>query len=111
MRQYTTPLQTMFVQGYELTESDKVYVTYADKTREHVLTVTDPILTHEDDGTTVKVHLTQEQTGLFAANEIVSVQVNWINEDGERMATNVANITCRENLLKEVIDVWPDEQS
>ncbi len=104
MRQYTTPLQTMFVQGYELDETDRVFVTYANKERTDTLTVTNVTLENKDGGTLVSVHLTQDQTGLFNSGENINVQVNWITVTGERMATNVATITCKENLLKEVIE-------
>lgn len=104
MRQYTSPLQTLFIKGYQLEDTDRVFVTYSDKLRKKVVTVTDCTVTAEEDGTRIDVQLTQEDTGKFCTHEPISVQVNWITSSGKRKATAVANIRCEENLIKEVIE-------
>ena len=103
MRQFTSPLHTLFIKGFELTDYSRVYVTYSDKPRKNVVTVTDCVVTIENGGTKIETQLTQEQTGSFKDGDIVSVQVNWLTSSGKRMATSVTNIRVEENLIKEVI--------
>lgn len=104
MRQFTDPLQVLFIKGYQLTDEDEIYITYSDKRRRKIVTVTDNFtITADEDGTLLNVQLTQEQTGTFDYNEPISVQVNWITPDGKRKATAVTNVICEENLIKEVL--------
>ena len=101
MRQYTTPVVQLRIDGHDLSGAD-VYVTFANRERNALLTITDPGITADEDGTTVEVHLTQEQTGRFAYGSYISVQVNWM-ELGERYATQIASVAWDENLIKEVL--------
>ena len=115
MRQYTTPLHTLFIKGFELADTDRVFVTYsvskmsksipARVIQERAFTIDDPVITLDEEGkgTWIEVHLTQEQTGIFEGGDTVGVQVNWVTQEGERFATNIYKITSKENLLKEVI--------
>lgn len=102
MRQYTTPLQTLFIPDHNLSGCD-VYVSYSDNRRKKVLTVNEVTLEQLENGTRIKVHLTQEQTAMFKEQQSVDVQVNWVTRDGNRYATEIVPVLCKENLLKEVI--------
>ena len=116
MRQYTTPLQTLFVKGVEITDTDRVFVTYSGRKSgfpvglnskwDYTFTIDDPVVTLDKDGkgTWIEVNLTQEQTGAFDSCETVGVEVNWITESGRRNATNIRYLKMEENLLKEVIE-------
>ena len=101
MRQYTTPVVQLRIDGH--TVSGDVYVTFANKARNVTLTIDSPTVTTDAHGSTVEVHLTQAQTGMFWYGEEVAVQVNWL-ASGERYATEIANVRWNENLIKEVME-------
>lgn len=101
MRQFTTPTIQLRIDG--VTVSGDVYVTFANRARNIVLTVENPTVTTDAEGTTIEAHLTQAQTGKFWYGEDVSVQVNWLTS-GQRYATEVATIPWNENLIKEVLE-------
>lgn len=100
MRQYTTPVVQLRIDGH--TVSGDVYVTFANKARNVTLTIDNPTVTTDAGGSTVEAHLTQSQTGTFWYGEDVSVQVNWL-ASGQRYATEIANVPWNENLIKEVL--------
>ena len=101
-RQYTTPTVTLTVVGHDLTGADSVRVTFSNKLRNIVLTISNPTVAASGDDSTVSVHLTQTQTAMFHAGEEVDIQVNWM-ASGERYATEIASEIWNENLLKEVL--------
>lgn len=101
MRQFTTPTVQLRIAG--VTVSGDAYVTFSNRARNISVTVENPTITTDQEGSTVEVHLTQAQTGKFEYGEDVSVQVNWINA-GERYATEVATVPWNENLIKEVLE-------
>lgn len=100
MRQYTTPVVQLRIDGH--TVSGDVYVTFANKARNVTLTISNPTVTVDSDGTTIEAHLTQTETGKFWYGEDVSVQVNWM-AGTQRYATEIANVPWNENLIKEVL--------
>ena len=100
MRQFTTPVVELRIDDHTL--SGSVYVTFSNKARNVSLTVDNPTVTTDAHGSTVEVHLTQQQTGMFWYGENVSVQVNW-KASGERYATEIADVLWNENLIKEVL--------
>lgn len=59
------------------------------------------LVINEDTGT-ITVNLTQEQTGMFTAGEVI-VQVNILFEDSERDATAQAKIGVLDNLYGQVM--------
>ena len=106
MREYTTPTETLIIPGYSLSNAQEIFVTFSDKFRKKNVTITsdDGIVVEDDtNGAILYVDLTQEQTAMFRPRDTIDVQVNWITETGKRLATEVAQIPCWENLLKEVI--------
>ena len=102
MRQFTTPLDTLRIDGHDLSGAD-VYVTYSNKRRSTILTLDSPTVTTDSTGSTIEVHFTQAQSGMFQYGEEVATQVNWI-EAGERYATDIVTRFWKENLIKEVIE-------
>lgn len=108
MRRYTTPTETLVVEGIDLTGYD-VRVTFRQGGRQ--LTVTDPtieVLTgqgeqHDRTDTKLTFTLTQAQTGAFQ-HGVCEVQVNWISSDGARDATEIKQVPVPANLLAEVIE-------
>lgn len=103
MIRWTTPTLAFLVPEPSILGCN-VYVTLEQKGR--VLTMNDPDveLTEDETGVSIEVHLTQEQTAGFKFREPVKVQVNWIDQYGERNATVEKEITVYDNLLKEVIE-------
>ncbi len=100
MRRYTTPTLPVFVQGIDLTEFD-VYVTLAQRT--HVKTVNADDMEYNEEGNTrINVDLSQFETAEFREGAI-KLQVNWVDTEGKRYATNEATIQMCGNLLEEVI--------
>ena len=101
-RMYTTPVIDLRIDGHDLSGADAVYVTFSNKARNVSLTLDSPTVSADTSGTTVSVHLTQAQAGMFWYNEDVDVEVNWTDGD-ERYATDIATVAWKENLIKEVI--------
>lgn len=100
MRRYTTPVLPLIVQGVDITDCD-VYVTIAQKT--HVLTVDDAAMELDGDGNTIiTVDLSQFDTAEFREGS-AKVQVNYIDGQGRRNATEEAVITIGGNLLDKVL--------
>ena len=99
-RQFTTPLIQLRIDDHAV--AGDVYVTFSNQTRNINLTLDSPTVTTDSTGSTVEVHLTQAQAGMFMYGEDIGVQVNWLSA-GERYATEIAMVPWNENLIKEVI--------
>ena len=107
MRRFTTPTETLVVEGVDLTGFD-VRATYRQAGRK--LTITSPTMqvltgqgpSHDRTDTKLTFTLTQEQTGAFQRGTC-EVQVNWISPDGARDATEAVEVPVPDNLLSEVI--------
>ena len=104
MRRYTTPTIQLTIAGIDLTGTD-VYVTFSQG--ERTLTITDPALVYDSSNgglTTIYVPLTQAQTAKFNVSSPVNVQVNWIDSNEMRNATDVKQIPVLINTLQEIIE-------
>lgn len=107
MIKYTTPVLGLLVENRDLTGND-IYVSLEQGKTEatfsgsrlQVGTVTED----ERTDTTISILLTQEESAAFDFNKSVDVQVNWINAQGIREATNIKNIPVMRNLLDKVIE-------
>lgn len=99
IRKYTTPTYVLTIDGIDLSEAN-VVVTL--KQGENVLSYS-PTATFEDDVTTIEIHMTQEESGLFSEDDLVQLQVNW-TANGERNATDIVYIRPRRNLVGEVME-------
>lgn len=96
---YTTPTLELVIDGVDLTEATAL-VTITQGTVE--LTVTDPPATYDGKATVLAVTLTQQQSAMFSRGS-AEVQVNWLDDGGGRMATDVRSINVGTQLLDEVI--------
>lgn len=99
MRRYTTPTMELVVQGIDLTASD-VYVTMRQQGRELTIENADVALDGED--TIITFSLTQEQSATFREGR-ARLQVNWLDADGRRNATNIAAVEVAGNLLERTV--------
>lgn len=107
MRQYTTPTIVLKVPA-DLTNTD-VYVTM--KQNATVLSIPDPALVYDSEAvvSTIFVNLTQEQTGGFDLSAPAKLQVNWIDENGNRQATVTKQVHIEENLLSRVVEYGEED--
>lgn len=101
MIRFTTPTITLNIRGYTFPDECDIYVTFKQGNVE--VTKTDPEIITTETGTTLKVELSQSETGQFKMACSVLVQVNWITTTGYRNATKIAQVNAFENLLDEVI--------
>lgn len=99
MRRYTTPTHRLRVKSVDLTGYD-VLVTY--RQRENGVTVKNPAMEYDGTDTVLSVPMTQLQTGNFM-NGSAQVQVNVIDYNGYRAATNIREFALRNNLLDKVV--------
>lgn len=109
MIRYTTPTLDFRVKGIDLTVGNKdLWVSIEQgnvelEKRGADLTVTTD--THEQvTDTLISVMLTQTESASFCENAKGLVQVNWIDENGVRGATNIKAIDIYRNLLNKVIE-------
>lgn len=102
MIRYTTPTITLTVEGVDLTSAD-VYVSMEQGSLKFVKSGDAITKTYNDPDTTITVTLTQEESAKFVEKQAVSVQINWIEADGKRSATQVKGISVARNLLDEVL--------
>ena len=102
MINYTTPTITLEVEGVDLTQNQDVYVTMLQGKTELQKTGEYLDISYAEKSTIV-LSLTQEESADFQPSRTVQVQVNWITDEGERGATNIATIKVFRNLLEEVI--------
>jgi len=107
MINYTTPTITLTVEGVDLSSTD-VYVTLEQGSHElnksgAALTVTTE--THDQiTDTNITFTLSQLESASFRFNMAVSVQVNWIDAAGTRLATEIKTVPVMRNLLDRVIN-------
>ena len=106
IRRYTSPTQELIVEGIDLTNAE-IYVSYRQKCVSLVFSGDDlqveAVTEDERTDTKISVHMSQEMTAKFRADEDVEVQVNWIL-DGQRNATIIAKFGIQRNLLEAVIE-------
>jgi hypothetical protein len=97
---YTTDVMTITLRDLDLT-NHKVLVTVSQGSA-NAVTITNPPRTVEDGDTTLYVSMTQQQSGALTAGR-AKMQVNWIDSNGNRGATDTIDVVVGENLLPEVI--------
>lgn len=97
MRRYTTPTVELAVQGIDLTGCE-VWVTLEQRGDEITTRVGADDMAHDDEGTTITVGYTQEQTASLDEGR-ARLQVNWLDADGRRNATGIATVEVAGNLL------------
>lgn len=97
MRRYTTPTLELVVEGIDLTASD-VYVTLSQQGTEVTTRADADDMSCDGADTTIVVAYTQEQTASLAEGR-AKVQVNWVDAESRRNATDVASVKVTGNLL------------
>lgn len=95
----TTPTFTLtFPETVDLTEADKVYVTFA--FNGNVITKTGEDLSVKEHE--IGVYLTQKETFTFGVGN-VRIQANWTMRNGNRTASEIKEYEITEQLLQRVI--------
>lgn len=106
MINYTTPTYPITVEDKDLTGQD-VYVTFEQMGKKLTKSGADLTITTETHDqvtdTIITTTFTQEETAMFDPGTRVKLQVNFINSEGVRDATNKATIEVFSNLLDKVI--------
>lgn len=62
----------------------------------------DFIVSETEEGTTILLPLSQDQTSKFSPGDVIKIQVNWI-KNSKRYATDKASVPVTDNLLKVVL--------
>ena len=101
MIRYTTPTIQIRVKGIDLTEGYRVLVTLRSLGTD--ITVDGPPMTLDGTDTLIEVQLSQEQTAQLYESTPVHVQVNWVDREGMRNATERATLDVAGNLLDKVV--------
>ena len=100
MTQWTDVCFTITATGAHFITAEEIHVTLSQLGRIIDLTGGD-VETLDDEH--LQAHLSQAQSGAFRQGSPLSLQVNFIDGNGERKASGIAEISCLENLLKRVI--------
>lgn len=103
MIRYTNPPITLTVKGKDITDAE-VYATIEQGDFRITKSGSDLDMNEVGGDTEIAFTLTQEESALFDASRLTKVQVNWIDDQGMRYATKMANIQVFDNLLDEVIN-------
>lgn len=102
MRRGTTPTITINVTG-ETFDNSTMYVTIEQSTLQITKTGDDIEVYPTEDGCTVALFLTQEETLKFAQGS-ARLQIRWITSDGVAQASPIKNISVDPILLEGVIE-------
>lgn len=103
MINYTTPTLHLTIENIDLT-GQEIYVTLEQGKKEITKSGEDLTVTLDGEDTKIEFTLSQEESASFAYSRSAQIQVNWINQNGARGATNIAQIAVLRNLLDEVIE-------
>ena len=90
--------------GMDISDSERALITFAQGTTCVEKGTGDEGFSIDETGRVLSVELTQAETGVFAANALVEVQVNWIDSSGKRRATEIDRVAITRNLHNEVIE-------
>ena len=101
MIRYTTPVVEIRVKDVDLTGGYRIFVSLRQFNVLQTYEVTDA--TADDGDTVLTVRLTQTQTSEFREDRPVTVQANWIDQAGNRDATEQVTVDVMGNLLAKVV--------
>ena len=108
MIRFTTPALPLEIEGIDLTNNEDVYVSFTQGNNYFEKRNADLVITAETHGqvttTSIIVLLSQEETGSLLANKNVDIQVNYINAQNLRDATEIASLGVGRNLKAEIIE-------
>lgn len=102
MYQGTTPALTMQVEGADLTDKT-VFVTIRCGNYSLTKTGEDVAVSYADGNSTVVIRLTQRET-LLMQEPTATVQIRFVDENGNADATNKADFEVQESLYSAVIE-------
>lgn len=98
MTAYTDAPITITLEGGSLTGATDVHVTFSQPFA--IVDVTDAEVL---DANNLQLTLMQEQTGSLKMAESCDIQVNWLDSNNKRKATDIATIPVLRNLLERVL--------
>lgn len=101
MKQGTTPTILLTVKNRDLSDKS-VYVSFRFNGKQITKTNSDMNITYTEPDTILAVMLSQQETLAFLPGTI-SVDVRWVDENGNAEGTNIAMLTVSEAILKKVI--------
>jgi len=108
MINYTTPTITLKVEDVDISSGFDVYATLEQGKHKLTKTGNDLTLTTETvqqhTHTIITFELSQTESGSFDYARYVDVQVNWLDGNDKRGATEIKTIEVMRNLLNEVIE-------
>lgn len=102
MRRYTTPTIEVTVEGVDLTGCE-IWVTLWQQGTEVTTRSGANDVAYDGSDTTITVAYSQEQTARLVEGH-ARMQVNWMDSDGLRNATDSAVVQVTGNLLGRVVD-------
>lgn len=102
MRRGTTPTITINVTGEDF-ENSTLYVTLEQGELELTKTGDDVVVTPTDDGSTVAIFLSQEETLMFVKGT-ARIQIRWIDANNVAQASPIKSIAVDPILLEGVIE-------
>lgn len=100
---YTTPALHLTVEGKVLTGSDDVRVTIVQGSTKLTKKGADLTIEAGQSDTDIRFTLSQHESGQFKWGKGCEIQVNWINQQNVRDATEIGQIDVMKNLLDEEI--------
>lgn len=98
----TTPIMELKIPGYDLRGCD-IIVSIRNKAKNMNKTEADMDVAYEDGATTLTLLLTQEETLAFAWGN-AEIQVNWLDGNQKRRATEIAKVFIAQNLYSKVME-------
>lgn len=101
MKQGTTPTILLTVKDRDLTDKS-VYVSFRFNGKQITKINDDMNITYTEPDTILAVMLSQQETLAFLPGTI-SVDVRWVDENGNAEGTNIATLSVSEAILKKVI--------
>lgn len=101
MKQGTTPTILLTVKGRDLSDKS-VYVSFRFNGKQITKTNSDMNITYTEPDTILAVMLSQQETLAFLPGTI-SVDVRWVDSEGNAEGTNIATLSVSEAILKKVI--------
>ena len=102
MMQGTTPYLLVRVKLRDLTTAQKIILTIKQGARVHEWSDRVQVLSADENGTLISVHLTQEET-LALRPGLYRMQVSWIDQTGESRKTVIGEKDVLEALHRGVI--------